>query len=107
MLLAIDVGNSHITLGLFDNSKLAKTWRLRTIRDQTSDELGILMRNLHEPRNVDGVIIASVVPPLDASMAGMARDYFPCEPLFITPDTDVGIPVLYDNPRPVSPDRVV
>ena len=46
MLLAIDVGNSHITLGLFDQGNLAKTWRLRTIREQTSDELGILMRNL-------------------------------------------------------------
>jgi len=107
MLLAIDVGNSHITLGLFDNGNLAKTWRLRTIREQTSDELGILMRNLHEPRHVDGVIIASVVPPLDASLAAMARDYFHCEPLFITPDTDIGIPVLYDNPREVGADRVV
>lgn len=107
MLLAIDVGNSHITLGLFDDGKLAKTWRLRTIREQTSDELGILMSNLYEPRHVDGVIIASVVPPLDASLASMSRDYFGCEPLFITPDTDIGIPVLYDNPREVGADRVV
>jgi len=107
MLLAIDVGNSHITLGLFDDGKLARTWRLRTIRDQTSDELGILMSNLYEPGNVDGVIVASVVPPLDASLAAMARDYFGCEPLFITPDTDIGIPVLYDNPREVGADRVV
>jgi len=107
MLLAIDVGNSHITLGLFDNGNLTKTWRLRTIREQTSDELGILMRNLYEPRHVDGVIIASVVPPLDASLAAMARDYFGCEPLFITPDTDIGIPVLYDNPREVGADRIV
>lgn len=107
MLLAIDVGNSHITMGLFDKDQLAKTWRLRTIREQTSDELGILMRNLYEPRHVNGVIIASVVPPLDASLAAMARDYFQCEPLFITPETDIGIPVLYDNPREVGADRVV
>lgn len=107
MLLAIDAGNSHITLGLFDQNQLTKTWRLRTIRDQTSDELGIMMRNLYEPRQVDGVIIASVVPPLDAALAAMARDYFHCEPLFITPDTDIGIPVLYDNPREVGADRVV
>jgi type III pantothenate kinase len=107
MLLAIDVGNSHITLGLFDNGNLSRTWRLRTIRDQTSDELGILMSNLYDRGNVDCVIIASVVPPLDASLAGMARDYFGCEPLFITPDTDIGIPVRYDNPREVGADRVV
>lgn len=108
MLLAIDVGNSHITLGLFDNGKLVRTWRLRTIREQTSDELGILMSSLHEPKlHADAVIIASVVPPLDAALAGMARDYFHCEPLFITPELDIGIPVLYDNPREVGADRVV
>lgn len=107
MLLAIDAGNSHITIGLFENGKLSKTWRLRTIRDQTSDELGIMMRSLFELQPVEGVIIASVVPPLDAALRGMSRDYFHSEPLFITPDTDIGIPVLYDNPREVGADRVV
>ena len=107
MLLAIDTGNSHITIGLFEGSRLARTWRLRTIRDQTSDELGIMMRNLFAPEEVDGVIIASVVPPLDGSLAGMARDYFHSEPLFITPETDIGMPVMYDNPREVGADRVV
>lgn len=107
MLLAVDAGNSHITLGLFDAGRLARTWRLRTIRDQTADELGILLRSLFTPGEVNGVIIASVVPPLDASLAAMARDYMHCEPLFITPDTDIGIPVLYDNPREVGADRVV
>jgi type III pantothenate kinase len=107
VLLAIDAGNSNITLGLFDGDKLAKTWRLRTIRDQTSDELGILMRNLYDPNEVDGVIVASVVPTLDASLARMGREYFKCEPLFIKPDTDIGIPVRYDNPREVGADRVV
>ena len=107
MLLAIDAGNSHITIGLFDSGKLTKTWRLRTIRDQTSDELGIYFRNLFDPKQVDGVIIASVVPPLDASLAAMARNYFDCDALFITPDTDIGIPVRYDNPREVGADRVV
>ncbi|MGA2598395.1 MAG: type III pantothenate kinase [Bryobacteraceae bacterium] len=107
MLLAIDAGNSHITIGLFESGKLSKTWRLRTIRDQTSDELGIMMRSLFELQPVEGVIVASVVPPLDAALRGMARDYFHSEPLFITPDTDIGIPVLYDNPREVGADRVV
>ncbi|HLJ45785.1 MAG TPA: type III pantothenate kinase [Bryobacteraceae bacterium] len=107
MLLAIDTGNSNITIGLFENRKLAKTWRLRTIREQTSDELGVLMRNLFEPTKIDGVVIASVVPPLDGQLEAMAREYFHCEPLFITPDTDIGIRVLYDNPREVGADRVV
>ena len=107
MLLAIDAGNSNLTIGLFNGSKIEKTWRLRTIRDQTSDELGILMTNLFDAKKVHGVIVASVVPPLDAAFAGMARDYFHCEPLFISPETDVGIQVLYDNPREVGADRVV
>jgi type III pantothenate kinase len=65
------------------------------------------MRNLFAPETVDGVIIASVVPPLDSALAGMARDYFHSEPLFITPETDIGMPVMYDNPREVGADRVV
>jgi type III pantothenate kinase len=107
MLLAIDAGNSHITIGLFDRGKLTRTWRLRTIRDQTSDELGVLMHTLFHQVKVGGVIIASVVPPLDSALADMARHYFHCEPLFVTPETDVGIPVRYDNPREVGADRVV
>ncbi len=107
MLLAIDAGNSHITIGLFDSDRLENTWRLRTIREQTSDELGIYMRNLFDPARIDAVIVASVVPPLDGSLAGMARDYFGREAMFITPDTDIGMPVLYDNPLEVGADRVV
>ena len=107
MLLAIDAGNSHVTIGLFEDGKLARTWRLRTIREQTADELGLLMHNLFHQKQLEGVVIASVVPPLDGALAGMARDYFHCEPLFITPDTDIGMQVCYDNPREVGADRVV
>jgi type III pantothenate kinase len=107
MLLAIDAGNSHITIGLFEASKLTRTWRLRTIREQTADELGLLMHSLFHQKRVDGVVVASVVPPLDGSLAEMSRNYFHCEPLFITPETDIGMPVRYDNPREVGADRVV
>ena len=107
MLLAIDAGNSNLTLGLFDGKRLTRTWRLRTVRDQTSDEMGILFRNLFEPASIDCLIVASVVPPLDAALAGMGRDYFQCDPMFITPETDIGMPVLYDSPREVGADRVV
>jgi type III pantothenate kinase len=112
MLLALDAGNTNITIGVFEGSALTTRWRLRTIHEQTADEWGILMRNLFalsslDLAQVDGIIIASVVPPLDATLAAMARHYFHTDPLFVTPDTDIGLKVLYDNPREVGADRVV
>jgi type III pantothenate kinase len=112
MLLALDAGNTNITIGVFEGPTLTTRWRLRTIHEQTADEWGILMRNLFALSSlnlaqVDGIIIASVVPQLDATLAAMARRYFHTDPLFITPDTDIGIKVLYDNPREVGADRVV
>jgi len=112
MLLALDAGNSNITIGAFDGSKLVERWRLRTIHEQTADEWGVLMRNLFALASLDlakvgGIIIASVVPTLDAPLAAMSERYFRTTPLFITPDTDIGVKVLYDNPREVGADRVV
>src|SRR5689334_6649153 len=112
MLLALDVGNTNITIGAFDDRKLISRWRLRTIHEQTADEWGILMRNLFalaslDLSRVDGIIIASVVPTLDGPLAAMSDRYFHTQPLFITPDLDIGIKVLYDNPREVGADRVV
>ena len=112
MLLALDAGNTNITIGAFDGARLTTRWRLRTIHEQTADEWGVLMRNLFalaslDLSQVDGIIIASVVPPLDATLTAMVRRYFNTEPLFVTPDTDLGIRVLYDNPREVGADRVV
>ena len=112
MLLALDAGNSNITIGAFEEAKLIGRWRLRTIHEQTADEWGVLMRNLFalsslDLARVDGIIIASVVPTLDAPLHAMAERYFHTTPLFVTPDTDVGLKVLYDNPREVGADRVV
>ena len=112
MLLALDAGNSNITIGAFDAGKLIGRWRLRTIHDQTADEWGVLMRNLFalsslDLARVDGIIIASVVPTLDAPLAAMAGRYFHTAPLFVTPETDIGLKVLYDNPKEVGADRVV
>src|SRR5260370_25282238 len=112
MLLALDAGNTNITIGAFEGGALIGRWRLRSLHEQTADEWGVLMRNLFAlasldfPR-VDGIIIASVVPTLDAPLTAMAERYFKTTPLFITPDTDIGIRVLYDNPREVGTDRVV
>ncbi len=112
MLLALDAGNTNVTIGVFRDSKLASRWRLSTVREQTADEWGILLRNLFslgglDLREVDGVIIASVVPPLDSALAAMARRYFHTEAVFVNHTTDTGIKILYDNPREVGADRVV
>ena len=112
MLLALDVGNTNITIGIFEGEKLTHNWRLRTIHEQTADEWGILLRNLFALSHLDaarikGIIIASVVPPLDSSLARMARRYFNMDALFVGPKTDTGIRVLYDNPNEVGADRVV
>jgi type III pantothenate kinase len=111
MLLALDVGNTNITIGAFDGALLAGRWRLRTIREQTADEWGILMRNLFtlaglDLNKVDGVAISSVVPAVDQPLTAMAERYFNRAPLFITPATDIGIRNRYDTPREVGADRL-
>jgi type III pantothenate kinase len=112
MLLALDAGNTNITIGVFDGARLTAHWRLRTVHDQTADEWGVLLRNLFalsslDLSRVDGIIIASVVPPLDASLALMARRYFDAEAVFVTPATETGLTICYDNPREVGADRIV
>lgn len=112
MLLAMDVGNSNITIGVFDGAKLVRHWRLRTVQDQTADEFGVLMRNLFHLGGLDlehihGIIVASVVPPLDSTLAAMSRRYFHRGALFVTSATDTGLTILYENPRDVGADRIV
>lgn len=112
MLLALDAGNTNITIGTFESGKLTVHWRLRTVHDQTADEWGVLLRNLFalatlDTGKVDGIIIASVVPPLDSALALMARRYFSTEAVFVTPETDTGLKICYDNPKEVGADRVV
>ncbi len=111
MLLALDVGNTNLTIGAFDGARLAADWRLRTVHNQTADEWGILLRNLfslsgHDIARIDGVIISSVVPPLDLSLAAMAPRYFGCEALFVNP-ADAGLTMRVDHPSEVGADRVV
>lgn len=111
MLLALDVGNTNLTIGAFDGAKLAAHWRLRTVHNQTADEWGILLRNLfalsgHDIARVDGVIISSVVPPLDLSLAAMAPRYFKSEAFFVNP-ADAGLTMRVDQPSEVGADRVV
>jgi type III pantothenate kinase len=112
VLLALDAGNSNITIGAFDGRKLVSQWRLRTVHEQTADEWGILLRNLFSPAGldiakVDGMIISSVVPPIDSTLAFMAQRYFQTEAMFVGPRTNLGIAIKYDNPYEVGADRLV
>lgn len=112
MLLAIDVGNTNIVLGVFKGTELVHSWRLATLRERTADELGILITSLcahHgiKREDVSGIVMASVVPPQTGTMMTMARDYFGHEPLNLDHTVNTGMPVLYDNPREVGADRVV
>lgn len=112
MLLALDVGNTNITIGVFRNGALTNRWRLRTVHEQTEDEWGILLRNLFSFHSLDlsavsGIAISSVVPPLNPTLSSMAQRYFHRRPLFITDETDTGLAIRYDNPREVGADRLV
>src|SRR3984885_5142391 len=112
MLLALDVGNSNTVLGVFRDKKLVANWRLTTARDRTIDEYGIQTRDLFtvaklKPDEIGGVIISSVVPPLNGTLAGMADRYFGRKALFVEPGIKTGMPILYDNPQEVGADRIV
>jgi type III pantothenate kinase len=112
MLLAIDVGNTNIVLGIFEGSTLLASWRLATDRGRTADELGLLTTGLltHrgiDPHDIDGVVMASVVPPLTATTQAMGIRYFGRMPLNIEDIRNLGMPVRYDAPAEVGADRLV
>jgi len=112
MLLTIDVGNTNTVLGVFREAELVAHWRLTTARQQTVDEYGILTRNLFtladlDPKVIGGMIVSSVVPPLNSTIEEMAEHYFGLRALFVEPGVKTGMPVLYDNPQEVGADRIV
>ena len=111
MLLAMDVGNTNTVLGVFRGEELVAHWRLTTARGQTVDEYGILTRQLFtiaglSAEEIRGVIISSVVPPLNSTLMEMASRYFGAKALFVEPGIKTGMPVHYDNPQEVGADRV-
>jgi type III pantothenate kinase len=112
MLLAIDVGNTNIVLGVFDGDRLTESWRLMTMRERTGDELGILITHLFEHSRLDrsrveGIILSSVVPPLTGTLEEMCEQYFDRRPLTVDPASNTGMPVLYQPASDVGADRVV
>src|SRR5436189_4230455 len=125
MLLVLDVGNTNTVLGVFarveepesDSGQaryglLVANWRVATIATQTVDEYGVLFRNLFsmdkiEVKGVHGIVVSSVVPPLDSTLRQVCERYFNTKPLFIEPGVDTGMPILYENPAEVGADRIV
>jgi len=130
MLLVLDVGNTNTVLGVFARvAKLGRAdtggaeaagryellvanWRVATIASQTVDEYGVLFRNLFamdnlEVKGVHGIVISSVVPPLDSTLRQVCERYFNTKPLFVGPGIKTGMPVLYENPAEVGADRIV
>ena len=112
MLLVIDVGNTNTVLGVYDGDVLVDHWRIGTEREKTSDEWGILFRNLFlfdrlHMQDFTGMIISCVVPPVLNMLEGMAEKYFHVAPLTVGPNINLGMPILYDNPAEVGADRVV
>jgi len=112
MLLTIDVGNSNTVLGVFRGEELIANWRLTTEHAQTVDEYGVLTRSLLSLANLDqkaiaGVMISSVVPPVNWTLAEMARVYLGKKALFVEPGVKTGMAVLVDNPMEVGADRIV
>ena len=128
MLLVIDVGNTNTVLGVFARvakvhptgdsdeipryERLVANWRVATSRTSTVDEYGVLFRNLFsmaglESKGIHGIVISSVVPPLDPVLRQVCERYFNLRPLYIEPGVKTGMPVHYDNPAEVGADRIV
>lgn len=111
-LLCIDIGNTNIVLGVAEQYRIVDHWRIRTERDITADEIGILVRNLFgnfdlEMEAIKHMIISCVVPPLLNTMQVFGRRYFHIEPMIVDHTTKTGMRNLYDNPKEVGADRIV
>jgi len=112
MLLAIDIGNTNIVLGVFEDAALGRSWRLATARDRTADELGLMVSDLLERgkialATIDGVVLASVVPQLTGPVIEMSNRYLGLTPLNVEAGVDIGMPNLYAHPSEVGADRLV
>ena len=112
MLLAIDIGNTSIAIGVYDGPKLAATFRIATDQDNLADEYAILLTSLLRTRGIEAdaihaAAISATVPPLVATFQTVCRRYFEVEPLVIGTGVKTGIRVRYDNPREVGPDRIL
>ncbi|UCC39425.1 MAG: type III pantothenate kinase [Candidatus Aminicenantes bacterium] len=112
MLLAIDIGNTNVVVGIFQGEKLIKHWKIRTEREKTCDEYGMSFLNLFafsglKVDDIESVIFSSVVPPLTPVFQVLSQNLFQIKALVVGPGLKTGMPILYENPLEVGADRVV
>jgi type III pantothenate kinase len=112
MLLAVDIGNTNVTLGVYDGARLGATWRVATVHDRMPDEYGILLMGLFghrgiRPADIGGVAMASVVPQLTSIFREVSRAYLEQEPLVVDAGVRTGVRIRYENPREIGADRIV
>lgn len=112
MILVIDVGNTNIVFGIYEDENLLYDWRIASLKDRTSDEYGLLFNQVFqlndiEIKNIESIIISSVVPPLMHTLSTMCKKYFNINPIIIGPGVKTGMHIKYDNPKEVGADRIV
>lgn len=112
MILALDIGNSNIKIGVFQNDELLFSWRLAARSDKTADEYGIVLTDLLEhsgitPNDIEGIIMSSVIPNLNYTLEHMCSYYFHKKPIVIGPGVKNGINIKYENPKEVGSDRII
>ena len=111
MILTLDIGNTNIKCALFEDETLKKAWRMATDRHKTHDEYGVLLMMFlnhagYEAKDVEGIILSSVVPTINYTIEHMIDDYFGIEPLQVVPGIKTGINIRYDNPQALGADRI-
>jgi type III pantothenate kinase len=112
MLLAIDIGNTNIVLGLYLGKKLITHWRLATQAERTSDEYGVVISQLidyagYRCNQISAIVVSCVVPPMLTTTQELAEKFFKLEPLIVGPGIKTGMPILYESPKDVGADRIV
>lgn len=112
MVLAVDIGNTNIVFGVFDGGRIMCHWRIGTDKSKTSDEYGILFRELMKLRDIDpdsirGAVISCVVPTIQSTVTNAIQTYFNVNPVVVGPGVKTGMPILYHNPKEVGADRIV
>ncbi len=112
MVFVLDVGNSNIKCGLFEGEKLVSSWRMTTDSERTADEYGISILSFfrhigRDAGEVEGIIIASVIPSINYTLQHMCSIYFAKKAMIVGPGIKTGINILYDNPRELGADRIV
>src|SRR5690554_4413789 len=110
MLLLCDVGNTNTVLGVYEGNETIAYWRIGTDSKKTTDEYGMLLRQLFLANNIDitqvkDIAISSVVPPLNQTLEEVSQKYFAIKPLIIGPGVKTGMPIHFDDPKEVGADR--